>query len=66
MSLESEKQLTTNDNGSPRAPDRVAVDRWLDEYGNVLYRYAQSSVGRRDVGEDLFQETLLVGIRGQQ
>lgn len=66
MSLESDKQLATNHNGTPHAPGRVAGDRWLDEYGDVLYRYAKSRVGRRDVAEDLVQETLLAGIRGQQ
>lgn len=65
MSPESDKQFTPNDIGTPHAPGRVAVDRWLDEYGDVLYRYAKSRVGRRDVAEDLVQETLLAGLRGQ-
>jgi len=65
MTVESDKQLATNRNEASHSHRRVAVDRWLDEYGDVLYRYAKSRVGRRDVAEDLVQETLLAGIRGQ-
>lgn len=45
MTLESDKQLTTHNSGTPYALGRVAVERWLDEYGDVLYRYAKSRVG---------------------
>ena len=40
--------------------------RWLDELGNVLFRYAISRVKRIDVAEELVQETLLAALRGQQ
>jgi RNA polymerase sigma-70 factor (ECF subfamily) len=36
---------------------------WLREHGDVLYRYARSQVGHRELAEDLVQETLLAAIR---
>jgi DNA-directed RNA polymerase specialized sigma24 family protein len=48
-------------NAAPLAPDR-----WLDEHGDMLFRFAKARVGRSDVAEDLVQETLLAALRGQQ
>lgn len=48
-------------NAAPLAPDR-----WLDEHGDVLFRFAKVRVGRSDAAEDLVQETLLAALRGQQ
>jgi RNA polymerase sigma-70 factor, ECF subfamily len=38
---------------------------WLREHGDVLYRYARSQVGQRELAEDLVQETLLAAIRSR-
>ena len=38
-------------------------DRWVDEHGDYLYRYALARVGRSDVAEDLVQDTLLAALR---
>jgi RNA polymerase sigma-70 factor, ECF subfamily len=38
---------------------------WLREHGDVLYRYARSQVGHRELAEDLVQETLLAAIRSR-
>ncbi|MGR9053753.1 MAG: sigma-70 family RNA polymerase sigma factor [Gammaproteobacteria bacterium] len=40
-------------------------ERWLDLYGNVLYRYAAARVRQSEVAEDLVQDTLLAALRAQ-
>jgi RNA polymerase sigma-70 factor (TIGR02943 family) len=39
---------------------------WLDEYGDALYRHARSRVGRRELAEDLVQETLLAALAARE
>lgn len=41
-------------------------ERWVDEHGDVLYRYALARVRRPEVAQDLVQETLLAAIRSQE
>jgi RNA polymerase sigma-70 factor (ECF subfamily) len=41
-------------------------DRWVDDHGDCLYRYALMRVRRPEVAEDLVQETLLVAVRTQE
>ncbi len=38
-------------------------DRWLDEYGDVLYRYALMRVRDVAIAEDLVQETFLAALK---
>ena len=38
---------------------------WLDEHGDVLYRYARSRVGQRELAEDLVQDTLLAALQSR-
>jgi len=38
---------------------------WVDRYGDVLYRYAIVRVRKREVAEDLVQETLLAALKSQ-
>jgi RNA polymerase sigma-70 factor (ECF subfamily) len=38
-------------------------DRWVDEHGDCLYRYALLRVRKAEVAEDLVQETFLVAVR---
>jgi RNA polymerase sigma-70 factor (ECF subfamily) len=45
----------------PRSP--VDPDRWVDEHGDCLYRYALIRVRKEEVAEDLVQDTLLVAVR---
>ena len=40
-------------------------ERWVDEHGDVLYRYALERVRKPEVAQDLVQETLLVAVRTQ-
>ena len=36
---------------------------WVDEHGDVLYRYALERVRKQDVAQDLVQETFLAAVR---
>ncbi|MGH8046507.1 MAG: sigma-70 family RNA polymerase sigma factor [Chthoniobacterales bacterium] len=38
-------------------------DRWVDEHGDCLFRYALVRVRKEEVAEDLVQETLLAAVR---
>jgi RNA polymerase sigma-70 factor, ECF subfamily len=38
-------------------------ERWVDEHGDCLYRYALTRVRKEEIAEDLVQETLLVAVR---
>jgi RNA polymerase sigma-70 factor (ECF subfamily) len=38
-------------------------ERWVDEHGDCLYRYALTRVRKPELAEDLVQETLLVAVR---
>lgn len=40
--------------------------RWLDEHGDILYRFALGRVRDPVVAEDLVQETFLAGIKGAE
>jgi RNA polymerase sigma-70 factor (ECF subfamily) len=39
--------------------------RWVEKYGDVLYRYALIRVGRHEIAEDLVQETLLAALQAR-
>lgn len=51
----------------PSAPAASAShadpERWVDEHGDCLYRYALTRVRKEEIAEDLVQETLLVAVR---
>ena len=49
-------------NGTISRP-AVDPDRWVDDHGDYLFRYALLRVGRREAAEDLVQETFLAGLR---
>ena len=36
---------------------------WVDQHGDVLYRYALERVRKHDVAQDLVQETFLAAVR---
>lgn len=42
---------------------RAAIEKWLDAYGNSLYRYAFLQTRHKESAEDLVQETLLGALR---
>jgi RNA polymerase sigma-70 factor (ECF subfamily) len=39
------------------------AEAWVDTHGDILYRYAVARVGRRDVAEDLVQETFVAALQ---
>lgn len=42
----------------------TSSDNWLNEYSDILYRYALVRVRSEATAEDLVQETLLAGLQG--
>ena len=52
-------------NESPRASS-ANPERWVDEHGDCLYRYALVRVRVPEVAEDLVQETLLAAVRSRE
>lgn len=40
-------------------------ERWVEEYGDALYRYALGRIRNPAVAEDLVQETFLAALKGQ-
>lgn len=50
----------------PRAsPSREEAASWLDEHGDALYRYARARVRRRELAEDLVQDTFVAALQAQ-
>lgn len=43
-----------------------APERWLDDHGRVLFRYAYARVRDDDVAEEIVQDTLLAAWRGRR
>jgi DNA-directed RNA polymerase specialized sigma24 family protein len=45
---------------------QVTAERWVDEHGECLYRFALLRVRKPEVAEDLVQETFLAAVRGYE
>lgn len=45
------------------APVRLNPERWVEDHGDALYRYAIARVRRPDTAEDLIQETFLTALK---
>jgi RNA polymerase sigma-70 factor (ECF subfamily) len=41
-------------------------ERWVDDHGDVLYRYALARVRKPEIAQDLVQETLLAAMRSHE
>lgn len=52
----------SQDKGEPTRVRNEAY-RWLDEYGDVLFKFARLRVSSSDVAEDLVQETFCLAIK---
>jgi RNA polymerase sigma-70 factor (TIGR02943 family) len=48
------------------APSHTHPERWVDEHGDCLFRYALTRVRNESLAEDLVQETLLAAVRAQE
>jgi RNA polymerase sigma-70 factor (ECF subfamily) len=44
---------------------REEAASWLDEHGDALYRYARVRVGRRELAEDLVQDTFVAALQAR-
>ena len=44
----------------------INAERWLDEHGDVLFRFALSRVRDASLAEDLVQETFLAAMKSQE
>ena len=73
MKQRSAAQFSSTSAASPTIPTALRndpaqtnPDRWVDEHGDCLFRYALVRVRRREVAEDLVQETLLAAIRSRE
>ncbi len=49
----------------PPMAERLEAERWLDEHGDYLYRFAMSRLHDEQAAADLVQETLLAAWRGR-
>ncbi len=58
----------TKGSGKRAVPAGAAIDpeRWIDDHGDVLYRYALARVRKPELAQDLVQETLLAAMRGYE
>ncbi|HED16820.1 MAG TPA: sigma-70 family RNA polymerase sigma factor [Gammaproteobacteria bacterium] len=43
----------------------ISPDRWLDDYGDSLYRYALRKLGKTTDAEDMVQETLVAALQSR-
>lgn len=48
-----------------RSSLREEAAGWLDEHGDALYRYAMARVGRRELAEDLVQDTFVAALQAR-
>jgi RNA polymerase sigma-70 factor (TIGR02943 family) len=55
------------DESHRKLEERIDAGKWLEEYGDALYRFAVSRLGNSPAAEDVVQETLLAALhhRGQ-
>lgn len=59
--------ITQEAAGSAASPAAAnGPERWVDEHGDVLYRYALARVRKPEVAQDLVQETLLAAMRSYE
>ena len=60
--------MSAPDPVSSNPGERPPVDpeRWVDEHGDCLYRYALLRVRKEEIAEDLVQDTLLAAVRTQE
>jgi len=45
---------------------KINSDAWVDKYGDALFHFALARVNKRDIAEDLVQETFLAAVKSQE
>lgn len=48
-----------------QVPPKLDPEKWIDEYGDYLFRYAQSRLRDVNAAEEVVQETFVAGVRYQ-
>jgi len=51
--------VTASESTSPDQSGKIEPARWVEEYGDLLFRFALARVRQREAAEDLVQEALL-------
>ncbi|MFH2007728.1 MAG: sigma factor [bacterium] len=52
-----------SDSSAPNEKPTLSPETWLQDHGDILFRYAVARVRNRDVAEDLVQEALLAALK---
>lgn len=63
MHVSAEHPVTASSDSDVKPP--LDSTYWVENYGDVLYRYALVRVGRHETAEDLVQETLLAALEAR-
>lgn len=50
----------------PQSDNTINPERWVDDHGDFLFRYAMVRVRNTALAQDLVQDTLLAAIRGRE
>jgi RNA polymerase sigma-70 factor (TIGR02943 family) len=45
---------------------KLNSDAWVDQYGDALFHFALARVSKREIAEDLVQETFLAAVQSQE
>ena len=45
---------------------KLNSDAWVDRYGDALFHFALARVNKREIAEDLVQETFLAAVQSQE
>src|SRR5271169_1519345 len=56
-------RIPESEGAKPAVTTGADPERWVEEHGDCLYRYALLRVRRPEIAEDLVQETFFVAVR---
>lgn len=45
---------------------KINSDAWVDQYGDALFHFALARVNKREIAEDLVQDTFLAAVKSQE